>query len=65
MQTPEGVRVPEQLKPFMLGIDFIPFRKVCNWAGLLRAQPVCISPLCFQHDHVEFPLHASNPCGVD
>lgn len=27
-QTPDGVRVPEVLKPFMLGIDFIPFRKV-------------------------------------
>jgi hypothetical protein len=27
-QTPEGVVVPEVLRPFMLGIDFIPFRKV-------------------------------------
>lgn len=24
-QTPEGVKVPEVLKPFMLGMDFIPF----------------------------------------
>ena len=24
-QTPEGVRVPEALQPFMMGIDFIPF----------------------------------------
>jgi seryl-tRNA synthetase len=29
-QTPEGVVVPEVLRPFMLGIDFIPFRKVCH-----------------------------------
>jgi seryl-tRNA synthetase len=27
-QTPEGVTVPPVLRPFMLGIDFIPFRKV-------------------------------------
>ncbi len=27
-QTPDGVVVPEPLRPFMLGIDFIPFRKV-------------------------------------
>ncbi|KAF5842492.1 hypothetical protein DUNSADRAFT_6736 [Dunaliella salina] len=32
-QTPEGVRVPEQLKPFMLGIDFIPFRKTLDKSG--------------------------------
>ncbi len=25
---PEGVTVPPVLRPFMLGIDFIPFRKV-------------------------------------
>jgi seryl-tRNA synthetase len=25
-QTPEGVRVPEALQPFMMGIDFIPFK---------------------------------------
>lgn len=24
-QTPEGVRVPDVLKPFMLGMDFLPF----------------------------------------
>lgn len=24
-QTPTGVRVPDALKPFMLGTDFIPF----------------------------------------
>lgn len=27
-QTPEGVRVPEPLRPFCLGLEFIPFRKV-------------------------------------
>lgn len=27
-QTPDGVRVPPVLQPFMMGIDFIPFRKV-------------------------------------
>lgn len=27
-QTPEGVKVPEVLQPFMMGIDFIPFRKM-------------------------------------
>ncbi len=27
-QTREGVRVPEALKPFMLGIEFLPFQTV-------------------------------------
>lgn len=27
-QTPDGVRVPPALQPYMMGIDFIPFRKV-------------------------------------
>jgi seryl-tRNA synthetase len=27
-QTPDGVVVPEVLRPYMMGIDFIPFRKV-------------------------------------
>lgn len=26
-QTPDGVRVPDALKPFMAGVEFIPFRK--------------------------------------
>lgn len=26
-QTPEGVRIPEELQPFMGGKDFIPFQK--------------------------------------
>lgn len=34
-QTPEGVRVPEPLRPFMLGIDFIPFRKMYDAKGKL------------------------------
>ena len=32
-QTPDGVRVPEVLQPFMPGIDFIPFRKTFNAKG--------------------------------
>lgn len=32
-QTPEGVKVPELLQPFMPGIDFIPFRKTMNAKG--------------------------------
>eukprot|EP01023_Acetabularia_acetabulum_P037410 TRINITY_DN3545_c0_g1_i9.p1 TRINITY_DN3545_c0_g1~~TRINITY_DN3545_c0_g1_i9.p1 ORF type:complete len:518 (+),score=86.55 TRINITY_DN3545_c0_g1_i9:69-1622(+) len=35
-QTPEGVKVPEILKPFMFGIDFIPFRKQFNKKGILE-----------------------------
>lgn len=34
-QTPDGVRVPEVLRPFMLGIDFIPFRKTIDSKGKL------------------------------
>jgi len=32
-QTPEGVRVPEALKPFMAGLEFIPYneKKVAAW----------------------------------
>lgn len=32
-QTPDGVRVPPALKPFMMGIDFIPFRKMPDGKG--------------------------------
>lgn len=32
-QTPDGVRVPDALKPFMAGIDFIPFRKALDAKG--------------------------------
>jgi hypothetical protein len=32
-QTPDGVRVPELLQPFMPGVDFIPFRKTMNAKG--------------------------------
>jgi hypothetical protein len=34
-QTPEGVRVPEVLQPYMMGIDFIPFRKEFDKGGKL------------------------------
>eukprot|EP00201_Polytomella_parva_P013922 CAMPEP_0175051398 /NCGR_PEP_ID=MMETSP0052_2-20121109/7774_1 /TAXON_ID=51329 ORGANISM="Polytomella parva, Strain SAG 63-3" /NCGR_SAMPLE_ID=MMETSP0052_2 /ASSEMBLY_ACC=CAM_ASM_000194 /LENGTH=445 /DNA_ID=CAMNT_0016315671 /DNA_START=44 /DNA_END=1381 /DNA_ORIENTATION=- len=27
-QTPEGIRIPEVLRPYIMGIDFIPFKKV-------------------------------------
>lgn len=40
-QTPEGVRVPEALQPFMPGIDFIPFRKALNAKGQVRR--LCLS----------------------
>jgi seryl-tRNA synthetase len=32
-QTPEGVRVPPALQPFLPGIDFIPFRKAVDKNG--------------------------------
>jgi len=32
-QTPEGLRVPPALQPFMMGIDFIPFRKALDAKG--------------------------------
>jgi len=40
-QTPDGVRVPEVLKPFMAGVEFIPFRKEIDAKGKLvpRQQP--------------------------
>lgn len=34
-QTPEGFRVPDALKPFMHGIEFIPFQKVYDKKGRL------------------------------
>ena len=32
-QTPEGVKIPEALQPYMGGIDFIPYneKKVAAW----------------------------------
>ncbi|KAL6765757.1 seryl-tRNA synthetase [Haematococcus lacustris] len=38
-QTPEGVTVPEALRPFMMGIDFIPFRKTYDAKGKLIDKP--------------------------
>ena len=34
-QTPEGVRVPEVLQPFMMGTTFIPFKKMYDAKGKL------------------------------
>lgn len=34
-QTPDGVRVPPALQPYMMGIDFIPFRKAFDKNGKL------------------------------
>jgi seryl-tRNA synthetase len=34
-QTPDGVRVPPVLQPFMMGIDFIPFKKSLDSKGKL------------------------------
>ena len=38
-QTPDGVRVPKILQPFMMGIDFIPFRKMFDAKGKLVDRP--------------------------
>ncbi|PRW57840.1 serine--tRNA ligase [Chlorella sorokiniana] len=38
-QTPDGIRVPEVLQPFMMGIDFIPFRKQYDAKGKLVDRP--------------------------
>lgn len=38
-QTPEGVRVPPALQPFMCGIEFIPFRKMLDKNGKLVDRP--------------------------
>mmetsp|Transcript_14680 Transcript_14680/g.31958 ORF Transcript_14680/g.31958 Transcript_14680/m.31958 type:complete len:456 (-) Transcript_14680:582-1949(-) len=34
-QTPDGVRVPKALQPFMMGIEFIPFKKQFDAKGKL------------------------------
>ena len=38
-QTPEGVKVPEVLQPFMGGMDFIPYneKKVAAWQAKKKA----------------------------
>ncbi|EFN57228.1 hypothetical protein CHLNCDRAFT_56101 [Chlorella variabilis] len=38
-QTADGVRVPEALQPFMMGIDFIPFKKAFDGKGKLVDRP--------------------------
>jgi seryl-tRNA synthetase len=38
-QTEEGVRVPEALQPFMMGMDFIPFKKAFDAKGKLIDRP--------------------------
>ncbi|PSC72955.1 Serine-tRNA ligase [Micractinium conductrix] len=43
-QTPEGVRVPEVLQPFMMGMQFIPFRKAFDAKGKLVERPAAAKP---------------------
>ena len=38
-QVAGGVRVPAALQPFMMGIDFLPFKKVFNEKGKLVDAP--------------------------
>lgn len=38
-QTEDGVRVPEALQPFMMGMDFIPFKKAFDAKGKLIDRP--------------------------
>jgi seryl-tRNA synthetase len=38
-QTEGGVKVPEVLQPFMMGIDFIPFKKAFDDKGKLVDLP--------------------------
>ncbi|GAB4815456.1 hypothetical protein N2152v2_002502 [Parachlorella kessleri] len=38
-QTPEGLRIPEALRPFMMGIDFVPFRRQFDAKGKLVDRP--------------------------
>lgn len=38
-QTPEGVVVPEILRPFMCGLTFIPFKKMFDKKGKLVDRP--------------------------
>ena len=42
-QTPDGVRVPPVLQPFMMGIDFIPFKKMYDAKGKLVDRMNCSS----------------------
>ena len=42
-QTPHGVRVPDVLQPFMLGIDFIPFVKDLDKKGNYVAKKVPVA----------------------
>ena len=43
-QTPDGVRVPPFLQPHMMGIDFIPFRKMFDAKGKLVDRPKPAAP---------------------
>lgn len=38
-QTEDGVNVPKALQPFMMGIDFIPFKKAFDAKGKLVDRP--------------------------
>lgn len=38
-QTPDGLRVPEVLRPFMMGMDFIPFKRMFDGKGKLVPRP--------------------------
>lgn len=44
-QEADGVRVPEALRPFMMGIEFIPFRKIFNEKGKLVERPGAVRGL--------------------
>lgn len=45
-QEEGGVRVPEALRPFMMGIDFIPFRKAFDAKGKLVDVPNAAKGVC-------------------
>lgn len=47
-QEEGGVRVPEALRPFMMGLEFIPFRKRFDSKGKLVDVPNASKGICFE-----------------
>lgn len=48
-QEETGIRVPEALRPFMMGIDFIPFRKAFDAKGKLVDLPNASKGVCLDN----------------
>lgn len=62
-QTPDGVRVPEALQPFMMGVKFMPFVNELNKKGKLQPRKQQIYDPLFNRDMYRVTFSPDVPVG--